>query len=195
MKFTEAVKMRINEETVRSFICVCPPPEVLDGVAGFINGLRRFKGFKWITPEQIHITLRFLGEAVPSLVMKMDTALSGTGGMRKFKISIDSCGAFPSLARPKVLWLGIGCGAQELAKLASKLEQAARNSGFPPDERKFTPHLSIGRSRVEGAMSDELAEELKKAPPLSWDCGSFVLMKSVLQPSGPIYSPLAEYPL
>jgi 2'-5' RNA ligase len=195
MTFMEAVKMRINEEVVRSFVCVCPPPEALDGIAAFLTGLRRFKAFKWITPEQIHITLRFLGEAAPQIVMKMDTALSGIGGMRRFKISLDRAGAFPSLARPKVLWLGVGRGAQELAKLASKIEQAARSSGFAPDERNFAPHLSIGRLRPGGTMSDELAEELKKAPSISWDCGSFALMKSVLQPSGPIYSPLAAYPL
>jgi 2'-5' RNA ligase len=195
MIFTEAAKMRINEETIRSFVCVSPPPDVLEDIAGFLRGLRRFKGFKWVAPGQVHFTLRFLGDAAPSLLMKMDTALSGLGGMRRFKISLGGAGAFPGMTRPKLLWLGAGDGARELSKLASRLEQAARNSGFAPDGRKFTPHLSIGRSRLNGAMSDELAEELKKVPSPSWDCASFVLMKSVLTPEGPIYTPIREYPL
>jgi 2'-5' RNA ligase len=193
--FAEAAKMRINGESVRSFVCVCPTPDALGEITGFLRDLSGFRGFKWVTPEQIHITLLFLGDAVPSLVTSMDSALSGIGGMRQFRISLEGAGAFPSLARPKALWLGVSEGGQQLAKLASKTEQAARNSGFPPDERRFTPHVTIGRARRDGAMSPELAEALKKAPSPSWECASFVLMRSVLSPGGAVYSPIKEYPL
>ncbi|MDR1516029.1 MAG: RNA 2',3'-cyclic phosphodiesterase [Synergistaceae bacterium] len=190
--------MRINEEVIRSFVCVCPTREAWDETAVFLNDLRRFEGFKWIAPEQIHITLRFLGDAAPSLVTKMDTALSGIGGMRRFRVSLAGAGAFPNLTRPKILWLGIDDGAPHLTRLASKLEQAARNSGFTADLRKFTPHLTIGRANQNGALSalsPELAGALREAPSPSWECASFVLMRSVLRPGGAIYTPIREYPL
>jgi 2'-5' RNA ligase len=191
----EAANMRINEETIRTFVCVCPAPEARDEIEAFLSDLRRFEGFKRVAPGQIHITLRFLGDAAPSLVTKMDTALSGIGGMRRFRISLAESGAFPNMSRPKIFWLGIRDGAQSLAKLASKLERTARNSGFAADLRKFTPHLTIGRACQDGALSRELAEALLKAPSPSWECASFVLMKSVLAPGGAIYTPLREYPL
>ncbi|MDR0649758.1 MAG: RNA 2',3'-cyclic phosphodiesterase [Synergistaceae bacterium] len=187
--------MRINEESIRAFICVCPAAGALSEIAFFLKGLGGFSGFKWATPEQIHITLRFLGDAAPSFVTRMDSALSGLGGVRRFRISLAGAGAFPSLARPKALWLGVSEGAPQLAKLASKTEQAAKNSGFPPDARGFTPHLTIGRARQGSAMTDALALALKKAPSPSWECASFVLMRSVLSPSGAVYTPIREYPL
>jgi 2'-5' RNA ligase len=187
--------LNIQGEFIRTFVCVCPPPGVSDEIAGFIAGLRRFSAFRWISPEQIHITLRFLGEAEPSLVQKMDTSLSGLGGLRKFKITLGNAGGFPNMSRPRALWLGISEGAAELSKLASRIEQAAKNSDFSPEERKFKAHLTIARARTESPITDELTKELRRAPSPSWMCDSFILMKSTLDPGGAVYTPLREYPL
>ncbi|MDR1943633.1 MAG: RNA 2',3'-cyclic phosphodiesterase [Synergistaceae bacterium] len=184
-----------NEEYIRTFVCVCPTPESSLEISNFVVSLRRFDGFRWATPEQIHITLRFLGEAEPSLVQKMDTALSGIGGMRSFKIALGETGGFPNISCPKALWLGVSEGGAELAKLAAKVERAARLADFAPERRKFKAHLTIARARRDDAMSDDLARELQRAPSPSWECSSFVLMKSDLTPEGAVYTPLREYPL
>jgi 2'-5' RNA ligase len=182
-----------NEEYIRTFVCVCPTPEAALEISDFAGSLRRFGGFRWVAPGQIHITLRFLGEAEPSLVQKMDTALSGIGGMRSFKITLGEAGGFPNISCPKALWLGVSEGGAELAKLAAKIEHAARLSDFAPERKKYKAHLTIARARQGDAMSDDLARELQRAPSLSWECRSFVLMKSDLTPTGAVYTPLREY--
>jgi 2'-5' RNA ligase len=184
-----------NSEYIRSFVCVAPTRDAAGEIAGYVARLRRFGGYRWVTPDQIHITVRFLGEAAPSLLQKLDTALSALGGFEEFDIALNGVGGFPNIFRPRALWLGAVTGAQELGNLASRVEQAARRSGFAPLKRKFNAHLTIARARSEGPLPEELAVELKNAPKVKWTCRSFVLMKSALSPSGAVYTPLREYPL
>ncbi|MDR3254336.1 MAG: RNA 2',3'-cyclic phosphodiesterase [Synergistaceae bacterium] len=190
--------MDIQRRFIRSFVCVKPPRDVGEAISSWIAGLGCFGNYRWVSREQIHITLRFLGEAEPSLAQKMDTALSFIGGLDEFDVALAGSGGFPNMSRPRALWLAVADGAGDLSKLASRVEQAARSSGFAPNPqsgRKFNAHLTIARARSDAPPLEDLVRELKSAPSFSWRCRSFLLMKSTLTPEGAIHTPLREYPL
>jgi 2'-5' RNA ligase len=180
---------------IRTFVCVPLPDEVKLKAAEYISFLGRPGSYKWVTAEQMHITLRFLGDSEPSQIQKIDTALSFIGGVGEFDITLSGCGGFPNMSSPKVLWLGVEKGASSLEKLALRVEGAARNADFAPETRKFRAHLTLARGKSGAALPDELAEMLQSPPSLSWRCRSFILMKSVLAGSGAIHTPLREYQL
>jgi 2'-5' RNA ligase len=186
---------------IRSFVCVRPPADVACDIARWISGLGRFRDYRWVSREQIHITLRFLGEAEPSLVQKMDTALSQIGGVGEFGVRLSGSGGFPSVSSPRVLWLGVTDGADDLARLASRVERAARNADFAPDPKSggagknFKAHLTLARSKTGTPLPKGLALALRDGPAFSWRCRSFILMKSVLEPEGAVHTPMREYPL
>ena len=187
--------MERNSGYIRSFIAAVPPDEVVVKLEEYMNKLKTFTDFKWVEPQQIHVTLRFLGDSEAAQIQKVDTALSRIGGVGSFLIGTKAAGAFPSLERPNVLWLGIGSGVKELDKLASRVEQAARSADYAPESRRFRAHLTLARKKKEGDMPPELKKLLQQAPRFEWCCDSFVLMKSVLMPSGPEYTKLGTYSL
>ena len=182
-------------EGTRAFVCVTPPAEVAEAVGAFIASLRPFGGFRWVAAEAVHVTLKFLGDSGPEMIQSLDTNLSRLGGVGPFEIGLKGAGAFPGISRPRVVWLGIDEGAETLAKLASRIDRAARSAGYESEKRRFQPHLTLGRSRAEPVVVPGLEEALAAAPKLSWRCGGFILMKSVLTPRGPLYTAIREYPL
>lgn len=188
--------MATDNEYMRTFVCVSPDEASTAALASFMARLRDFPGYKWVAPENMHLTLLFLGESDVSQVQRMDSNLDRLGGVRPFGIKLSGAGAFPNLSAPKTMWLGVREGAPELEKLAAKVAQAAKNSGYPQERKKFKAHLTIARTRGDGgAMPPELKKILDEAPELSWRCESFTLMKSQLTPKGPIYTRIREYGL
>lgn len=187
----------MNENTtyIRSFVCAVPPASAVAGLADYLEGLKRFGDFKWVGSEAIHVTLRFLGESVPEQIQKIETALSRIGGLRPFDVVFEGAEAFPGMERPRVLWLGMREGAEAMEKLAKRVEQAARNADFAPERKRFRGHLTLARAREEGPLSEVLHDALGKAPSIRWRCEEFLLMKSVLTPAGPVYTPLGRYAL
>ncbi|MDR3332031.1 MAG: RNA 2',3'-cyclic phosphodiesterase [Synergistaceae bacterium] len=179
----------------RAFVCVVPERGAAEALASFMEGLRRFGGYKWVSADGIHVTLKFLGDVTAEQIQKLDTSLSRLGGTRPFGVSASGIGFFPSPRRPKVIWLGVREGVPNLEKLARFVENAAKTAGIPEEKKKFRTHLTLARARDERDIPAELAGELERTPGLSWTCRAFVLMKSVLTPSGPIYTPIREYPL
>jgi 2'-5' RNA ligase len=165
-------------------------------LAAFVDSLREFSGFKWVKSDQLHITLKFLGDMPTDRITSLDTNFSRLGGTKPFPITLGGVGAFPSLSRVKTLWLGVEEGVSTLSRLAAFVEKASVLSGCEAERRKFHPHLTLGRSRLErGEISDtdSFEEKLRGVPSVSWTCGGFTLMKSVLATSGPIYTPIGSY--
>ena len=152
---------------------------------------------KWVEKDNIHLTLKFLGEIDEKKVELVTSALDDIAKETKpFEISLKDLGAFPKIDSPRVIWVGLDKGAKESTELAKKIDEVLLKLGFQEETRPFAAHLTIGRVR-SGLNKAALAEKMKSICGL-WtvDCGqtvaSIILYKSTLTPKGPIYSKLHE---
>jgi len=148
---------------------------------------------KLVRPQNIHITMRFLGNISPSMVNSIHEEMK-TISFNSFDVEIKGLGAFPSLRYTRVVWAGIRKGADELANIFKQLEPRLRTLGFRPDPKGFSPHLTIARVKT-GRNKAELVRCVQELVDYEFgvvraDC--LRLKKSVLTPRGPIYSTLRE---
>jgi 2'-5' RNA ligase len=148
---------------------------------------------KLVEPQNIHITIRFLGNITPTTVENIFDEMKQVQ-FTPFNVQIKGLGAFPNPRYPRVVWAGITEGAEQLQSVFSQLEPKLRSLGFTPDTRGFSPHLTIARVR-SSQNKQQLAEFLTKNAnyeigPVDARC--LRLKKSALTPRGPIYSTLKE---
>ncbi|MBD3258325.1 RNA 2',3'-cyclic phosphodiesterase [candidate division GN15 bacterium] len=154
-------------------------------------------GVKWVHPENIHITLRFLGETEESRIPKITALIDRVAASHSpVQLGLSHLGAFPNLRRPRVFWAGVAGAIDDLAKIARQLELGARKLRFEPEKKKFRAHLTLGRVRDHRQLGDicRLCEEYQ-VEPKSLLLDRIVLFKSTLTPKGPIYERLHQVPL
>lgn len=152
---------------------------------------------KWVEEENFHLTLKFLGEVDPGRLGEVAGALrSAVREVPAFRFQATGTGAFPSPRRARVIWVGVGEGTSQLRHLAARVDAELARLGFPPEERPFTPHLTLGRVRSPRGL-DELARLLEGArfPALEVTVDGIVLFQSVLGRAGPLYTALNRFPL
>lgn len=152
---------------------------------------------RWVEPHNLHLTLKFLGEVEESKVHGLVDALRVVEGFAPFDLQLFGIGAFPRARGARVLWVGVGAGARELAQLAARVEQALAGFGFAPEERSFSPHLTLGRLRTP-AYHPELEAALQQNSHVeigSQRVQSVELVESTLRRSGPVYAVVRSYPL
>ncbi len=148
---------------------------------------------KWVEFQNLHITLKFLGEIDEKKLERMIPLLSTISGKTKsFKMSLENIGCFPGIRNPRVLWVGVIQGSDELIKLAIDIENELYKIGIKKEEKKFHPHLTIGRIKTPCNVDDIINQPIKTN---QFDVKEFILFKSTLQPSGPIYEKLKKFPL
>ncbi len=175
---------------LRAFVAVEIDSEVRDRICRAVDQLesRSFRA-RWVAPANIHLTLKFLGDIAPDQVEAVYTALEGS--LRPFPpctINAKGLGVFPNPRRPRVIWVGID--GKELVSLAACVESALSLLGFAPDQRKFSPHLTIGRWRQTDRPPRNLSQELAKWQHVEFGVtyvDEVVLFQSVLKPEGAIY--------
>ena len=185
----------MSEERMRSFIAVeVSDKEVMGRILTFQKAIADTNAdLKLVEAENIHITLRFLGEIPASMVEKI------SGGLKKiqfspFEVEFREVGVFPSLRRINVVWIGIHSGVIELIDIFNQIESRLKELGFRPDARGFRPHVTVARVR-SARNKERLAEVIlgmrdEKFGTMLVD--SVKLKKSILTPKGPIYSTLYE---
>lgn len=145
---------------------------------------------RWVPPENVHLTLKFLGEVPDERVPDLAPAVDGVAaGLAAFDMVITDFGAFPSLRRPQVVWVGVEL-SPTLGALQMGIEDAMARLGFPKEKRPFHPHLTLGRAHKRASAADfrglaELVEQLAYSD--SFRVGSVDVMKSRLAPSGAQY--------
>ena len=185
----------------RAFVAVALDDDVRQEMAGLTELLRRTQAdVKWVAPENLHMTLKFLGEVSPETEEAVSVALIrslGTPRAAAFAFTLGGLGAYPSLSRPRVIWVGVQEGQERLASIASQVDQALTQAGFPTEARPFSPHLTLGRCRSATNLN-----ELKRAMEKMHDYEGprvsvrrVVLYSSVLRPTGPVYEPLSTFEL
>lgn len=152
----------------------------------------------WTPPGNFHVTLRFLGAVDESRVAEIAEALrEAVVRQPPFTLAVGGLGAFPSLARPRVIWAGIQAGAEGVAALARAVEGALVPLGFPAATRPYSAHVTLGRVR-EARADPALARALARAaaePLGEARVERVVLMRSELSPRGARYTELAGLPL
>ncbi len=149
---------------------------------------------KLVEPENIHITVRFLGDITLKMADKVFEEMKKTQFV-PFAVHINGLGVFPNLNYARVLWAGIAEGAEQLKTVFAQLEPRLQGLGFQPDPKGFSPHLTIARVR-SAANKAQLAEFVTKN--VKYDFGivkaqCLRLKRSELTPNGPIYSTLKEF--
>jgi 2'-5' RNA ligase len=173
--------------TARLFIAVPVADVVRRAMARLIADLRLAGAdYKWVEPENLHLTLRFFGATPLERIAEIESLMRRAAQRPRFEVSFGTLGAFDSWDDPKVLWLGVDKGEAELAALAEDL-------GAAEEGRRFSAHLTIGRSRGRRGLERLKAAALHAGlPELRQIVDKVVLFESRLTPKGPTYWALRE---
>jgi RNA 2',3'-cyclic 3'-phosphodiesterase len=187
---------------IRSFIAIELPQAIQQKLDEIMTSLKspRTSTVRWVPAHNIHLTIKFLGDVSPvnmETLMKMLKAEVSL--QRAFSISIAGVGAFPTIHRPRVLWVGITAPPQ-LASLVRLVEGETEKLGYGTEERPFSPHLTLGRVSQNATPEQvhQVAEALvglKVGELGTAEVRELLLFKSDLKPTGAEYTPLLKVPL
>ena len=187
----------MSEGAVRSFVAVLLPDRVRAGLAAVSAELRgQTRGLAWVRADNLHLTLRFLGEIEPRMLEPVREAVAAAAAaVPPFTVSLGGLGGFPSGRAPRVLWASVAAGGEELETLYAALEAALVARGMPGESRPFHPHVTLARARDPRGAGD-LGSVLGVGPAFGEvRVEALHLMRSDLGPRGSRYSVLAEAPL
>ncbi|MFH1639960.1 MAG: RNA 2',3'-cyclic phosphodiesterase [Chloroflexota bacterium] len=184
-------------ESIRSFIAIELPDSLKDELLRLESELKQAAGTdcaRWVAPSGIHLTLKFLGNVSAGQIDEIKQAMErACRGIPPFQLGITNPGAFPSLRRVQIVWVGMGGELETLQQLVKQLESELGGLGFAGEPRPFTPHLTLARIRNNAAPASRqhLGELLDKThvhikSPIS--VAAISLMKSELTHGGAIYS-------
>lgn len=188
---------------IRAFIAIELPEAVKQELSSLQRrlGVEPATGIKWVAPEGIHLTLKFLGWVAPDRVETIKAALADSmAGFEPFELKLSGLGAFPNFRRMNVIWCGLSGDLARLAALQQSVEKFVSPLGFPTEKRAFSPHLTLARLRDEVTPETKLklSEKLtrnKFEPNLPIPVESVHLMQSQLFPTGAAYTSLGSFPL
>ena len=191
--------MSNNPEQMRSFIAIELPEEAKKGLARLRRELERdeHKFVKWMNPNGIHLTLKFLGNIPSKRVTEITEAIKEAAqGISPFHLEISGLGAFPSLREARVFWVGIGGQVDKLLKLQQNIDSALAVLGFAREERSFVPHLTLARLRpgaspLERRNFGELVGSAAFEDKYHIEVEAVSLMRSQLTPGGAVYTCLS----
>jgi 2'-5' RNA ligase len=188
---------------LRLFIGVELDEAVRDSAAAIANSLRRQIGHRvdarWVPPSNLHITLWFIGNVTDDRSHEILGALDRPFTLPVFNVHIAGLGAFPSSGAPRVYWLGVRSGAEQLIGLHAGLAARLLPLGIEPERRAYSPHLTIARVKeVRGGKADaDLRASLRGVVADAGTCrvAGVTVFRSHLSPKGATYEPLLRVPL
>ena len=183
--------------SLRAFIALEVPDAIQQALALQIASLQTTCGraVRWVACENIHLTLKFLGELAPARVEALSHSLLAECSQQTgFEVNVSGLGGFPNLRRPRVIWAGLQA-PPELGRLQRGIELAAARLGCPVEQKPFSAHLTIGRVREQATPAEIQALQTAFCGPQPVEFGRFsarsvTLFKSELRPAGPLYTPL-----
>jgi 2'-5' RNA ligase len=178
----------------RTFVALMIPPEWTDSLGAASRGLAsKMRGLSWVRPENLHITLRFLGDLGDSGVQQVcDLVVRAAGEEAAPRARLGSIGAFPNLTRPRVVWVGLAEGAEAVSALARSVNDALQRGGFGAPDKPFRPHLTLARVREGAGGLEALRDAAPALPPSAALLDRVCVMKSELHPAGARYTALTE---
>ncbi|MCK4859856.1 MAG: RNA 2',3'-cyclic phosphodiesterase [Candidatus Omnitrophica bacterium] len=176
---------------MRLFIAITLNPEIQKELNSLQERFVSFEGIRWIKSQNIHLTLKFLGEVNEQKISLIKQAMQKAGkGISPFSANFVGLGVFPNLKAPRVIWIGIA-SEKEVVIIQQRLEKELEIFGFSPEKRKFQPHLTLGRVKLlqdKKGFTKEIKEleQVSLSSKLSVD--KIELIKSNLSPEGAVYS-------
>jgi 2'-5' RNA ligase len=180
---------------MRLFVALEIPRGVRDNLATLIKDLRTSDSKpRWVRPENLHLTLKFIGEVPASKVDDIRGALSGVRSDQPVELNFQGLGFFPNEKHPRVLWANMDA-SRNLKSLAADVDRVLHALGFPCEKRPFTPHLTLARFSSPG-IPEKLSTAIRQN--VTREFGSlrtneFHLIESKLKPSGAEYTRLASF--
>ena len=194
--------MEREPERLRLFVAIDLPEDVRESLGRLQDDLRRhdLSGLRWTRPDGVHLTLKFLGETPATSLPAIEGALDrAVRGVPSFRLALGTPGTFGGRRGPRVLWVDVEGELQPLQQLQAAVERELAAAGFAPEERGFSPHLTL--ARVPQPPRPGLAERVARALEAvaaargEFEARELVLMRSRLQPGGAVYSRVAAFPL
>ena len=183
---------------IRSFIAVELPDMIREEIAKVQSVLKRAGGdVRWVRPESVHLTLKFLGDVEEDAVEPLiEAAARAVAPHPVLDLSLKGIGVFPDRRKLRVVWLGLDGDIESLKLLQKDVEKAAAEFGFDPEKRPFRPHLTLGRVK-SGRNRVDLLDQIDTIQPriIEFTVRDLVYFKSVLKPSGAEYTVLGRLPL
>ncbi len=192
--FNRKGNRKIN--TIRTFIAFNLPEQIISHIRTVQNSIKSH-GFKasWVVPENIHLTLKFVGNTNKADVEKIGRTMSDTvSEYSPISLAAKGLGVFPSIKRPRVIWIGLKGQTSLLIELQKKLDENLEQIGFPRENRPFKAHLTL--ARIKGDIdSKKLLDAIKESGDLESEtfiAGNITLFKSDLKPTGAVYTKLVN---
>ncbi|MHB1340182.1 MAG: RNA 2',3'-cyclic phosphodiesterase [Coriobacteriia bacterium] len=190
---------------IRTFIGIALGTHVRDTLLECGSRIRQvagtWRGEKWVTPENLHITLKFLGTLPDDTLPEVESiAVETCAGFRPYPISLAEVHAVPRLRTARMLWTGIGAGAARTSALASAIEHAMEAAGHTRNERPFSPHVTLVRAREPQAIPFEAIDAANRflygadERDIAMSVRGVTVYSSTLTPQGPVYEELAFLP-
>jgi len=184
--------MALTPLSDRLFVSIAPPEPCREALSELMEPI---EGVRWVRPEQLHLTLRFVGDVVEDQSQRLVTALQ-TVKVEPFLLPLEGVGMFPERGHPRVLWAGLGQAHTRLFQLRQRVDDALLAAGWTGELRSFEPHITVGR--VTGGDRGALAAWVHRhrafeGPPFR--VSSFELMASDLHSSGAVHRIHTAFPL
>ncbi|HSA31609.1 MAG TPA: RNA 2',3'-cyclic phosphodiesterase [Candidatus Omnitrophota bacterium] len=184
-----------GHKSIRCFLALTIPKEAQNGLAGIQKSLED-NGAKarWVKPENIHITLRFLGDRSFKKVRAIAESLASfCPDTQSFKITSDRLDGFPDINNPKVVWAGISEGERSILALYHAVNEALARLGIPKEREAFIPHLTIARCKtIQESCSTSQAAKRFRFSPIQTMAASIAFYKSTLTSDGAMYELIQE---
>lgn len=181
---------------IRIFVAVTIGDKLVDKIHRTQSRLKKLApGLKWVSPDNFHLTVKFLGEIPENTLDDVFSAVAEAASEAKcFDLAFKGVGVFGNPVNPRVVWASISEGSKEMADLASSVESRLAKCGFPEEDRPFKAHLTLARSgREDKKQSEQFRAAIKDGADLQFGSvrvDSVVVMQSELRPTGSKYTPL-----
>jgi 2'-5' RNA ligase len=181
------------QQLIRTFICIELPDELKTRIGEIQAQLKPYSsGISWVRPQNIHLTLKFLGNVEEAQIDALGKRVSEMAvHYTPFTLIPEGKGVFPHEKSPRVFWIGIGDDSGKLVQLAERIEEGLVQFGFEKEKRPFKPHLTIARVRPFRKPKELtpafLATAFSSNP---FEVDHITIMRSDLEPTGAVYTPL-----
>lgn len=181
-----------TQQNIRCFVAIEIPKTIQNHLISIQDELRKkIKQASWVKPGNVHLTLKFLGEVNPSHIETIGQTIQQVAvNHSAFSMLIGGMGAFPNLTHPRVIWVGVKVGVTEISALARDINVELSRCGYPFDEKKFNPHLTLARlkSRVNLRPFVDVFRQYDEIDGAKMTVNEIVLVQSQLYPTGAIHT-------